>query len=248
VSFIDSLLSYWSAPHLLANFLIILNLIGALLLGLALGYERSYHGRAAGMRTYGLVCMVSAGVVLVSGYPEMWYGAQFANTNYHADPTRSIQGIVTGIGFLCGGVIMKEGFNISGLTTAASLWTVSAVGILVGVGLYGAAMSMVVCAIACMTLVSKIEAKLTARPAVAVMLRFKKDFSPVIEAIRKAVSNRGYMLASGSISISHSQGRTEWHFVVLAVDRAHGATLPNLSTELMALEGLEDFQLSHARN
>ncbi len=130
-----SLFGYWTHAHLMANALIVLNLGGALALGLVLGYERSFHGRAAGMRTYGLVCMVSAGIVLVSGYPELWYGLQLASETFRPDPTRSIQGIVTGIGFLCAGVIMKDGFSISGLTTAASIWTVSAVGILVGVGL-----------------------------------------------------------------------------------------------------------------
>ena len=59
-----------------------------------------------------------------------------------ADPTRIIQGIVTGIGFLGAGVIMREGFNISGLTTAASIWTSSVIGILVGVGFYLAAMGL----------------------------------------------------------------------------------------------------------
>ena len=248
MNFIDALLSYWNYQHIQANVLIVLNMLGALGLGLVLGYERSYHGRAAGMRVYGLVCMVSAGIVLVSGYPELWYGTQFANSNYHADPTRSIQGIVTGIGFLCAGVIMKEGFSISGLTTAASIWTVAAVGILVGVGLFIAAVFMALCAIVCMTVVSKMEARLPSRPAVAVTLRFKKDFRPGVQAIKDSVSKRGYFLAQGSISISHNQGHSEWHFVVLATDRSLGATLPNLSNELQSLDGLEDFHISHARN
>ena len=53
----DSLSAYWSSGELATNGVIILNLLGALALGLLVGYERSYHGRAAGMRTYGLVCM-----------------------------------------------------------------------------------------------------------------------------------------------------------------------------------------------
>lgn len=248
MNFIDSLLSYWNYPHIQANILIALNLTGALVLGLILGYERSYHGRAAGMRTYGLVCMVSAGIVLVSGYPELWYGSQFAHTDFHADPTRSIQGIVTGIGFLCAGVIMKDGFSISGLTTAASIWTVAAVGILVGVGLFLAATFMVFGAVVCMTIVSKIEARLPSRHAIAVMLRFKKEFIPDIESIKTSVGQRGYLLAQGSISITHNQGQYEWHFVVQAVNRTLGTTLPNLSDELKVLDGVEDFQIAHARN
>ena len=245
---ITSLLPYWDQAHVHANLIITLNLAGALALGLLLGYERSYHGRAAGMRTYGMVCMVSAGIVLVSGYPDLWYGTQFVNSGYHADPTRSIQGIVTGIGFLCTGVIVKEGFSISGLTTAASIWMVAAVGILVGVGLFLAAIFMAFGSIFCMTLVTRLEARLPSRPAVAVMLRFRKDFAPATQIINDSVGKRGYRLAVGSISISHTGGRSQWHFVVQAIDRSLGATLPDLSNELQNLDGVEDFTISHARN
>lgn len=219
-----------------------------MLLGLVLGDERSFHGRAAGMRTYGLVCMVSAGIVLVCGYLELWYGSQFANANFHADPTRAIQGIVTGIGFLCAGVIMKERYSISGLTTAASIWAVSALGILVGVGLYVAAFSMTLGAVPCMTLVSKLETILPSRPAAAVTLRFKNDFVPDLESIKVATGKLGYLVAQGSISISHHRGRTESHCVVLAANCRLGATLPNLSSELAMLNGVDKFSLSHARN
>ena len=70
------LAAYWTKPEMATNGLILLNLLGALLLGLLVGYERSYHGRAAGMRTYGLVCMASCALTIVSGYPEMWFGGQ----------------------------------------------------------------------------------------------------------------------------------------------------------------------------
>ena len=114
----ESLAAYWSTPIVSVNLLVLLHLLGALALGLMVGYERSYHGRAAGMRTYGLVCMASAALTVAVGHPQFWYGG--GNTAaLGADPTRTIQGIVTGIGFLGAGVIMKEGLNISGLTTAA---------------------------------------------------------------------------------------------------------------------------------
>ena len=59
--------SYWSASLVEVNLLVFANLVGALLLGLLVGYERSYHGRAAGMRTYGIVCMASAALTVFSG-------------------------------------------------------------------------------------------------------------------------------------------------------------------------------------
>ena len=125
----DNLIAtYWSSPMIAANIIVFLNLLGALALGLLVGYERSYHGRAAGMRTYGLVCLASAALTVVVGYPEFWFGGR-GHAASNPDVTRVIQGIVTGIGFLCSGVIIKEGFTISGLTTAASIWLVSTIGV-----------------------------------------------------------------------------------------------------------------------
>ncbi|MGE5468461.1 MAG: MgtC/SapB family protein, partial [Ignavibacteria bacterium] len=124
----QSLAAYWSITEVETNIIVFMNLLGAMLLGLVVGYERSYHGRAAGMRTYGLVCMASAALVVIVGYPNYWYGGHVTAATATADPTRVIQGIVTGIGFLGAGVIMKDGFSISGLTTAASIWAASAIG------------------------------------------------------------------------------------------------------------------------
>src|SRR5690242_6729366 len=162
----EMLAAYWSKPEMATNGLILLNLAGALLLGLAVGYERSYHGRAAGMRTYGIVCMASAALTIVGGYPGFWYGGHGGALVAAVDPTRIIQGVVTGIGFLGAGVIMREGFNISGLTTAASIWASSVIGILVGVGFYLAAMGLAFMAAMIMIYLSRIEAVLPSRHAV----------------------------------------------------------------------------------
>ncbi|MDO8812750.1 MAG: MgtC/SapB family protein, partial [Gallionella sp.] len=163
----DSLAAYWSAQIFEANIIIFFNLLGALLLGLVVGYERSYHGRAAGMRTYGLVCLASAALTVIVGYPEMWFGGH-GQVPSAPDVTRVIQGIVTGVGFLGAGVIIKEGFTISGLTTAASIWSASAIGVLVGVGFYAAAMLLSVMSALVMMWVSKLEIWLPSRHAVAV--------------------------------------------------------------------------------
>ena len=180
---IDFLRAYWSPAELATNGVILLNLLGALLLGLLVGYERSYHGRAAGMRTYGLVCMASAALTVLGGYPEFWYGGH--GTIVGSDPTRIIQGIVTGVGFLGAGVIMREGFNISGLTTAASIWASSVIGIMVGIGFYLSAMGLAfMCAMA-MIFLSKLENWLPSRHAVAITMRFKQGFVPREDALRR---------------------------------------------------------------
>lgn len=133
---LQSLSAYSGANEVSINILVFINLPGALLLGLMVGYERSCHGRAAGRRMYGLVFMASAAITVILGYPEFWYGGHDAQGHLASAviPAQVIQGILTGIGFLGAGVIMKEGLNISGLTTAASIWASSAIVILVGIG------------------------------------------------------------------------------------------------------------------
>ncbi len=245
----DSLAVYWSAAEVETNILVCLNLFGALLLGFLVGYERSHHGRAAGMRTYGLVCMASAALVVIAGYPGFWYGGHaLSGVASNPDPTRIIQGIVTGIGFLGAGVIMKEGFSISGLTTAASIWASSAIGILVGVGFYAAAIFLALLSATCMMWVSRLENWLPSRQAVAIMLRFRRDFTPSEAVLRRMADRRGYEIAGGTVTIAFQDGQAEWRFVAIARIRLIPASLAEMAQELTAFEGVESFQLSHARN
>ncbi len=252
MSLVDLIGSYWNRGELATNFVILLNLAGALLLGLMVGYERSYHGRAAGMRTYGLVCMASTALTIVSGYPEFWFGGHSAHLMATAtaipDPTRVIQGIVTGIGFLGAGVIMREGFNISGLTTAASIWTASAIGILVGVGFYMAAIGLAVLSTGIMIYLSKLEAWLPSRHAVAITMKFKPGFVPQQAVLSAMALERGYEIAGGSLTIGSDNGAQEWRFVALALSKHSGAPLAMLADEISKYEGIASFQISHARN
>jgi len=239
--------AYWSGQELITNGVILLNLFGALLLGMLVGYERSYHGRAAGMRTYGLVCMASAALTVIGGYPEHWFGGQMTAL-VGTDPTRVIQGIVTGIGFLGAGVIMREGFNISGLTTAASIWASSVIGILVGIGFYAAAMGLALLSAMVMIYLSRIEAWLPSRHAIAITMRFKPGYEPSEERLRRLASERGYEVAGGSLMIGQENGHMEWRFVALALGKRTGAPLAQLAAEMARFEGIDGFQITHARN
>lgn len=239
--------AYWSISELRANLVIFCNIFGALLLGLLVGYERSYHGRAAGMRTYGMVCMASAALTVFVGYPEYW----FAGHGQHAasvDPTRVVQGIVTGIGFLGAGVIMKEGLNISGLTTAASIWASSAIGVLVGIGFYGAAISLTLLSSSLMLWGATLEARLPSRHAIGVNLHFLAGRQPSQAQVTELLRTHGYALAEKSIAIVASAQQFEWNFVAVAINRDAGVALPALANAFHAHPDIERFQLSHARN
>jgi putative Mg2+ transporter-C (MgtC) family protein len=106
-----------------------IRLIIAAVLGLAIGFEREIHGHPAGLRTHMLVALGSSlfTVLSIRGFAGEAPGVDF-------DPTRIAAQIVSGIGFLGAGAILKDGIVIRGLTTAASLWATSAVGMAAGSG------------------------------------------------------------------------------------------------------------------
>lgn len=115
----------------------VLRLTLALVAGSLVGLERSYHGRTAGFREHTLVCISSCMLMLLADYHTTHIG--LAPQVAFLDPTRMAQGIMTGIGFLGAGAIIKDGASIRGLTTAASVWMIAAIGIMIGMGYYLAA-------------------------------------------------------------------------------------------------------------
>lgn len=133
-------------------------LCAALAAGAAIGFERSFHGRPAGLRTHSLVCLASAMLMLVTVYQSVWF-PHGADT-VRIDPTRMAQGVMTGIGFLGAGVIIKEGAAVRGLTTAASIWITSAIGILAGVGFYFPLLAVTVAALCALSLFRRLESLL----------------------------------------------------------------------------------------
>lgn len=250
---IEALSRYWSVQEVSINIIVFMNLVGALLLGFIVGYERSYHGRAAGMRTYGLVCVASCAVTVLSGFPGSWFGGaamlQSAGVAVPMpDPTRVIQGIVTGVGFLGAGVIMKEGLNISGLTTAASIWAASVIGILVGVGFYGAAILLTLLSAGCMMYVSRLESWLPSRHAIAVNLHFQPGFMPNEADVQKKFAELGYEVANGSYAIGCQDNVQEWRFVAVAFRQDGLTPLAGMARHLLEIPGIASFNVAHARN
>lgn len=117
----------------------LLPILGAVIAGGLVGFEREFRGRPAGFRTHILVSLASCLLMLAAVNQQAWTFTGLADETIVTDPTRMAHGILTGIGFLCAGVIFREGFSIHGLTTAASLWITSALGVLYGVGMAGLA-------------------------------------------------------------------------------------------------------------
>ena len=111
----------------------LVRLVLAVMLGGIIGYEREQAAKPAGVRTHGMVCLGAALFTVISLYG-------FGETG---DPARVAAQIVSGIGFLGAGLILRQRGNVLGLTTAASLWMTAAIGVAIGVGMMAMALMTV---------------------------------------------------------------------------------------------------------
>ncbi|EMS72107.1 MgtC/SapB family protein [Ruminiclostridium cellobioparum] len=134
----------------------ILRLAAACVLGGIIGFEREHVHRPAGLRTHILVCVGSALVMVTSEFIYYRY-----SSHVNVDPARLGAQVISGIGFLGAGTIIKEGISVKGLTTAASLWAVSCVGIAVGIGFYSGAIIATVIIFLILVVIKKTQGKIT---------------------------------------------------------------------------------------
>lgn len=108
----------------------------AIVFGGLLGFEREYHGKAAGLRTHMMVALGAATFTLLSLEVYAQVSVAGADSAARVDPMRLIEGIIGGIGFLGAGAIIQGRGSVAGLTTAGSLWLVGSVGVAIGGGFY----------------------------------------------------------------------------------------------------------------
>jgi len=179
-----------------------LHLIVAMVAGGLIGLERSYSGRPAGLRTHTLVCMASSLLMLVSVYQRDWLSANVLERT-QVDPTRMAQGIMTGIGFLGAGVIMKEKLSVRGLTTAASIWITAAIGILSGMGFYHAVALVTLLTLGTLSVYRRLEGRIPTLSYFHHSIRFVKDAAMTEPEIRSLVASHGFTIASMGYTLTH---------------------------------------------
>lgn len=188
-------------------------LLAALLAGSLVGYERSYRGRPAGFRTHALVCLASSLLMLVTVYEAHWVRTGIGAVRI--DPTRMAQGIMTGIGFLGAGVIIKEGLSVRGLTTAASIWVTAAIGILAGIGFYFPLALSVIISILVLAVFRWIESWMPTRSYFNFDVRFARGNEMKEDALRELIAEHGFTAASFSYRLDQ-EGRVMRHNMVLS--------------------------------
>jgi len=215
-------------------------LVAALLAGGLIGLERSHRGRPAGFRTHALVCLASSLLMLVTVYETHWF-PQNASARVIVDPTRMAQGIMTGIGFLGAGAIIKEGLSVRGLTTAASIWVTAAIGILTGIGFYFAAAIGTLLVLGTLSLFRWVEARLPTESYASFVVRFKREAAISEADLRKLVADHGFTLYNMSYRLHGEFDVLEFRTVIRTMQPAN---LARLSRTLSADTRVMDYRIA----
>ena len=188
-------------------------LVASLVVGGLIGLERSYHGRPAGFRTHSLVCLSTSLLMLVTVYETRWFSS-IAPDRISLDPTRMAQGIMTGIGFLGAGTIIKDGLSVRGLTTAASIWITAAIGILIGIGFYFPAAVATILTLGTLSVFRWIENQIPAQFYAQFVIRFaRNEAMPEVE-MRRMLEDYGFTIANLNYRLDVESDSFEYQMVI----------------------------------
>lgn len=212
---------------------------GAVVAGGLIGLEREWRGRAAGFRTHILVCLASALLMLAAMSQGDWAFEALPDENIVTDPTRMAHGVLTGIGFLCAGVIFRTGFSIHGLTTAASLWITSAIGILFGAGLFALALIGTAATGAILIALRLVSARLPSRQVIDAEARWRRDGPSPLGAVREALCQLDGNPVSTRMGLTDGGEMSHAWKLRVRGDR----DLQTLNDRLAAIPGLTGFTL-----
>jgi putative Mg2+ transporter-C (MgtC) family protein len=215
-------------------------LLIAVLAGGLIGFERAYTGRPAGLRTHTLVSMASSLLMLLTVY--QWdLLATVPMETVRVDPTRMAQGVMTGIGFLGAGVIMKDKFTIRGLTTAASIWMTASIGIILGMGFYTAGLLATALTLTILSFFGWLEKRIPSWVYSRMVVRFntrtvmdRNELNEMIRQFKIRGSNPSYKL--------EENGRFLEYRMHLATN--HANNFQKLADYLAGVEDVREFNIT----
>jgi len=174
---------------------IILRIFVGALLGAVIGFEREHDNQPAGLRTH-MILVIGATLAMVL---SVNLGYLFARPGTPADPARLAAQVISGIGFLGAGAIMRYGFNVKGLTTATSLWTMAIVGMAVGAGYYLVGVFTTALMLIVLTLLNIIEKRFVRKPISRFISIQAEDRKGVVKSIRRIMQDFSEDLATFNI-------------------------------------------------
>ncbi|HEV7354037.1 MAG TPA: MgtC/SapB family protein [Brevundimonas sp.] len=214
-------------------------ILGAVVAGGLIGLEREWRGRSAGFRTHILVALAACVLMQAAVRQDAWTLSGLTTAQITTDPVRMAHGILTGVGFLCGGVIFRTGFSVHGLTTAASLWISSAIGTLFGVGMSGLGMVAAFATLLILALLRVVSRLLPARTVVYVSLSWERGREDVRRTASSLLRGCDPRARGGEQRLSADDGmwRRQWRLKVT------DAALDDLAERLADLPGVRGVQV-----
>lgn len=215
---------------------IILRLLLGTLLGGIIGFERQTHGRPAGFRTQLLVCVACVLLMIIS---ENYSAHGTLPGDYiRLDPTRIAAGAMTGIGFLGAGVIIKTGVSVQGLTTAACIWIVAAIGLAVGAGQYIAALTGSVITFISLWMLRIVENKIPRLTYKYITL--VTDESGDENAIISLFEEKGFKVSKMDYEITVAEKKKSFIFTVTSKD---SVSMKELTDEVSSLNYIKRLEI-----
>lgn len=221
---------------MISEWQIILRVLVAAVLGAVVGIERERHDQPAGLRTH-MILVIGATLAMVL---SVNVGYLYARPGTPSDPARLAAQVISGIGFLGAGAILRYGFTVKGLTTATSLWTMAIVGMTVGAGYYLIGVFTTILMLVVLSLLNIIENRFV-RTSVARFIQIEADYHKgVVKSIRKTVQKFSDSLASFTIQ-KHIKNKRLRIQVVARISRDQA--LEELIELLSDVEGVRNLKV-----
>ena len=209
---------------------IVLRLFLSLILSGIIGFEREHMNRPAGLRTHILVCIGATLIQITS----MDFCIRYKGI-YNIDPLRMSAQVISGIGFLGAGTIIKEGVNIKGLTTAASIWAVACIGITVGTGFYFEAVIATAIIYIALRGLKKVDEFITKNKITFTVEVIVDDMPGKVGQIGSTLGKHNINISNMEMVLNENQTVT----IILVVKLLHDIPHENLMDELMQISGVK---------
>jgi putative Mg2+ transporter-C (MgtC) family protein len=214
---------------------ITLKIVLSMILGGLIGLERERHNQPAGLKTHIVLCVGSTLITIVSIAM-----AEDAGSSLRSDPTRIAASIVTGIGFLGGGAILRLGATVRGLTTAASLWSVAGVGMAVGGGYYFAAILTILVILLTLHFMSKFEHIYLQRKKFRSLILYARSTPDLLGNVEKVLADNSITIRNIEVERDAAEPNIEVRALVVVPELAN---LNKMSDAMLQIPGMVRFEL-----
>lgn len=210
-------------------------LAAALIAGGVIGYDRGTHGRVAGLRTNILMCLAATGAMIEANLLLDVTGKTSASFSV-MDTLRFPLGVLSGIGFIGAGAIVRRGRLVTGVTTAATLWLVTVIGLIIGGGYIGLGLSLTAIAFIVLFVLKRVEPRLR-REHRALLELTTSGTSPSVDDVRMRIHENGFRIAALSLDYRGTERRLRMRLQWASAKGQSAA--PAILEDLRALPGVE---------